>query len=68
MAGWSADFTNNPLDDYNLIAEITYEDETIAIISKENSSLNIRWFAHSNDYNIPLEWLSCLLIEAKDRL
>lgn len=34
MERWSADFVNNPNEDYNLMVEILYDEEEIAVVKK----------------------------------
>lgn len=68
MNGWTADFTNDPFDDYNLIVEILFNDEDIAVIKQGNEGLEMKWYASNKDIVIPVEWLDGLLNEVKERL
>lgn len=68
MKNWTADFTNNPFDDYNLIVEILCDDEEIAVIRQTSNGLELKWYPNDAELFVPLDWLSELLIEAKKRL
>lgn len=68
MSGWTADFVNDPFDDYNLIVEILFNDEDVAVIKQGNNGLEMKWYASDKDLTIPVEWLNGLLNEAKERL
>lgn len=37
MEKWSADFVNNPNEDYNLMVEILYDEEEIAVVKKDEN-------------------------------
>ncbi|WP_085832444.1 hypothetical protein [Clostridium merdae] len=68
MSGWNADFANDPFDDYNLIVEILFNDEDVAVIKQGEDGLEMKWYATNKDLIIPVEWLNGLLSEAKERL
>lgn len=68
MNEWTADFTNDPFDDYNLIVEILFNDEEVAVIKQGSDGLMIKWYASDEDHLIPIDWLNALLNEAKERL
>lgn len=68
MSGWTADFANDPFDDYNLIVELLFNDEDVAVIKQSNDGLEMKWYASDKDLTIPVEWLNGLLREAKERL
>ena len=68
MSQWTADFTNDPNNDYELIVEILYNDEDVGFIKNGKCGLELILFAHNNDYIIPFEWLFGLMSEAKRRL
>lgn len=68
MSGWTADFANDPFDDYNLIVEILFDDEDVAVIKQGKDGLEMKWYATDKDIIIPVEWLNGLLNEAKERL
>ena len=68
MKQWSADFANDPHDDYNLIVEILCDDTYVAVIKQGKEGLEIKWYPTEKELVIPLDWLSGLLEEAKIRL
>lgn len=68
MDKWSADFCNDPFDDYNLVVEILLNDEEIAVIKLDNNGTYINWYPHEKEVSIPLDWLLGLMLEAKKRL
>ena len=65
---WSAYYTNNPNDDYNLVIEILYRDSDVAFISRGQNGLELKWYANESDLVVPLEWIYSLLADAKSRL
>ena len=68
MSQWTADFTNDPNNDYALIIEILCNDEDIGVIKPENHGLEFIIFNHHQDIAIPFDWLLNLMNEAKDQL
>lgn len=68
MPNWTADFTNDPFNDYDVNIEILYNDEDVAVIKQGVDGLEMRWYANHNDIVIPVEWLSNLLNQAKEKL
>mgnify|MGYP000901461224 CR=1 FL=1 len=58
MSGWTADFANDPFDDYNLIVEILFNDEDVAVIKQGKDGLEMKWYATDKDIIIPVEWLN----------
>lgn len=68
MSGWTADFANDLFDDYNLIVEISFNDEDVAVIKQSSDGLEMKWYASDKDLTIPVEWLNGLLSQAKERL
>lgn len=68
MSGWNADFANDPFDDYNLIVEILFNNEDVAVIKQGKDGLEMKWYATNKDLIIPVEWLNGLLSEANERL
>ena len=68
MEQWSADFTNDPFDDYNLIVEILFNNEEVALINRGKKGLEIKWYPNEREITIPLKWLIKILIEAEKRL
>lgn len=68
MKKWTADFGNDPNDDYNLVVEILCDDEEIAIVQKRNNEMEIKWYPNKDEIIIPLDWFLDLLQEAQKRL
>ena len=68
MNKWTADFGNDPHDDYNLIVIIYYNEEDVAIIRNVKGELTLQWFAKGTELEMPIDWLIGLLEEAKKRL
>lgn len=68
MSNWTADYANDPYNDYEMIVEILYNDEDIAVIRQGEGGLELKWYAHQNDLVVPLEWIADLFTEAKKRL
>jgi hypothetical protein len=65
---WTADFTNDPFDDYNLITEILLDDEEVAVIKREENGLNIKWYSNEKEMNIPFDWFLGLMLEIRNRM
>lgn len=65
MSQWTADFTNDSNNDYELIVQIFYEGEEVGLIKNGKQGLELIWFAHGSDYNIPFDWFFGLMNEAK---
>jgi hypothetical protein len=65
MNQWSADFANDPNDDYNLIIEILYDGEYVAVIKQSQQGLTMTWYPNKKPMTIPVDWLSKLFLEAK---
>jgi len=68
MKQWTADFCNDPYDDYNLIVEILFGDEEIAVIKQGHQGLELKWYPNEEEIVVPIVWLSGLFAEAKKRL
>lgn len=68
MSNWTADFVNDPYNDYEMIVEILYNDEDIAVIRQGKDGLELKWYAHQNDLVVPFEWIADLFMEAIKRL
>ena len=68
MKQWSADYVNDPSDDYNLLVDIWYGDEHCGQIKSSKGNFEIIWFASDQVRNIPLDWFLGLLSEAKNTL
>lgn len=67
MLNWTADFTNDPFNDYDIIMEILYNDEDVAVIKQGVQGLEMKWYANDSDIVIPVEWLSNLLNQAEEK-
>ena len=65
MSGWSANYINNPNDDYNLTIELLYNNVDIAVIYKNKDKLELKFYANNEDMVVPIDWLSELLENAK---
>lgn len=61
---WSAQYCNDPEHDYDLVIEILYKDEDVAMI-RYREELELIWFANKNHVSIPVDWLAELFISAK---
>lgn len=68
MSLWTADFANNPFDDYNLMVEIHCDGEEVGVIKRGQNGLEIKWYPNKNELAIPLDWLLGLLFEATKRM
>jgi len=65
MSKWDADFTNDPLNDFEIVVEILHNDEDVAIIRRGEGGLQLKWYAHKEDLVVPLDWLEQIVIESK---
>jgi len=68
MINWTADFTNDPNDDYNLIVEILYNKEEVAVIKQGEQGLEMKCYPNQSDLIIPVDWLLGLIQEYKKRI
>jgi len=68
MNQWAADFGNDPDDDYNLIVEILYDEEYVAVIKQSPNGLILKWYPSEIELNIPVDWLMGLFEEAQRRM
>ena len=68
MNNWSADFGNDPYDDYNLIVEILCDNEEIAVIKQGQNGLNLIWYPNEEEISMPVDWLLGLLEETQKRM
>ncbi|AIF51667.1 hypothetical protein [Pelosinus sp. UFO1] len=67
MKGWSADFVNDPNNDFDIVVDISYEDTIVAIIRQGKDGLEIHWYNNEN-LVIPVDWFVKLLVDVKDNL
>ena len=65
MSDWIVDFGNDSDSKFDLMAEILYEDEEIAMIRKVQGEYKLIVFQDSNDVQIPLQWLSEIINKFK---
>lgn len=68
MSQWTADFINDPNNDYELMIEIRYDNEEICLIKHGKSELEFILFSHNKDIVIPFNWLLKLMNEASKNL
>lgn len=68
MKGWSADFVNDPNNDFEVVIEILYEDKDVAVIRQGDDGLEIHWYENTKRLVVPVDWLVKLLIDAKNNL
>jgi hypothetical protein len=68
MSQWTADFTNDPNNDYALIIEILCNREDVGVIKPGKHGLELIIFNHDQDIAIPFDWLLGLMNEAKTKL
>ena len=68
MTNWLAEITNNPDDDYNLIIEISNNDESIARIYKTNNQLMFQMYETGKKIDVPMDWLCSVFEKAKNNL
>ncbi|AIF51848.1 hypothetical protein [Pelosinus sp. UFO1] len=68
MKGWSADFVNDPNNDFEVVLEILYEDKDVAVIRQGVDGLEIHWYENTKRLVVPVDWLVKLLIDAKEKL
>jgi len=68
MRNWTADWGNDPDDDYNLVMEILCDEEFVGVVKQSPSGLFVKWYPHKEDLNVPVDWLLKLLIDAQERL
>jgi len=66
MKEWTSVWTNDPDDDYNLILELSYDDEEVAVIKRSPNGLILKWYTSPEGLVIPVDWLSGLLLSAQE--
>lgn len=66
MKEWSAVWTNNPYDDYNLILEVLCDGKEVAVIKQSQQGLIWKWYVNPKGLIISADWLSGLLLDAKE--
>ena len=65
---WTSYFINDPDDDYNLVVEILCDDRDVAVIHQRKQGLLLKWYTNPKGLIIPVDWLSSLLLRAKEGL
>jgi len=65
---WTADFTNDPNNDYELMIEILCDDEDIGVIRPGKYGLEFILFSHSKNIVIPFDWILNVMNEANNKL
>lgn len=68
MLQWTADFTNDPNNDYELMIEILHNGEDVGVIKRGKHGLEFILFSHSKDVVIPFDWLLGLMNEVNSKL
>jgi len=68
MNGWSADFVNDPNNDFEVVIEILYKDKDVGVIRQGGDGLEFHWYENTERLVIPVDWLIKLLNDAKDKL
>lgn len=68
MRGWTADYVNNPYNDFEIVVEILYNDKDVGVIYKDEQGVAIKWYENNEPLVIPVEWLVVLLMEVKSKL
>jgi len=69
MSKWTADYVNDPRNDFEIVVEIRCNDLDVAIIRQGGTDdLEIEWYPHDESLVIPFSWLFDLFINAKKDL
>jgi hypothetical protein len=68
MKGWAADFVNDPYNDFEIIVEILYDEEDVAVMRKAEDGLVLQWYKSDKQLIVPVDWLMTLLIDVKNKL
>jgi hypothetical protein len=61
---WTAQYCNDPTHDFDLVIEILYKDDIVAMI-RYREELELIWFTNESNLCIPVDWLSELFTRAK---
>lgn len=64
MPQWTANYINDPENDFVLTIEILCDDEEISVIKYKGSELKYILFSRDKDIAIPFNWLLELMNEA----
>lgn len=65
---WSAEITNNPDDDHNLVIEILNTDTYIGRLKKINNEIIFQVYETDRNLNIPINWLKKIIDKAEKEL
>ena len=68
MVKWSADFVNDPDNDFNIVLEILHNEKEIGVIKKNDNNLEITFYPQDQNLTIPGVWLLDLIKEAQKKL
>ena len=68
MLGWTADYANDPNNDFELIVEILYNDLDIGVIHEGKDGLELKWYEHQEAISVPLEWFANLINKVRVEL
>jgi len=63
---WTAEITNDPLNDYAIIAEILFDGHYIGRLFIDNGNLYLKMYPLKKIIDIPFLWLSSIAEELKD--
>ena len=61
---WTTQYCNDPMHDFDLVIEILYKDEDVAMI-RYRDELELIWFANKSHLSIPVDWLTELFMRAR---
>ena len=66
ISHWTSNFANNPNSNNNPVVTIFCDDEDVATIKQSQQGLILEWYADPKGLSLPVDWLSNLLLQAKD--
>ena len=61
---WTTQYCNDPTHDFDLVIEILYKDDIVAMI-RYRDELELILFKNESNLCIPVDWLSELIVRAK---
>ena len=65
---WEIIITNDPSDDYELVAELYKENEMLAFITGKGGTRKITWYNSDKDVDIPFDWFMEALQVIKSKI
>jgi hypothetical protein len=68
MDSWTSEITNDPDNDYKLYIELLKNDHSIANLKMINGELVLKIFFNEESIEIPAEWISEIISNAKKDL